>query len=366
MAILMAEGFDDGVLRGGYGGDGTQVVISTANPRTGTRCARIQTESSNSNWYDSPAFTSLTSGRFYVAFSASALPTPGLWWPIFELWDSIGVANHLVLDLMASGKFRLCRGAASAGSYYYLNILSSGTFTLTPGSYVSLCLQWTIDNGAGAFNLYVNGNPVPDIAYTGDTLNTGFYGTGLNSVDFVRMGSLLFTHTSPFLTTLDFDDLVAQDNTGAAPENAFLGDVEVPYTFPDANGAAQAWTIGGSAPAATAWESVKEFPPDADVTLIKTTTVNDISRFSYGNIPTTTSPIYAVIPLLRAKKEAGGTRIVNATTTDGVNTLTGANCAISADYVSWQPTVWHRQQDGTTAWTAAQINASTFGPKLAV
>lgn len=63
-----------------------------------------------------------------------------------------------------------------------------------------------------------------------------------------------------------FDDVAVNDEAGTSSQVGFPGDGAIVHLMPNAAGDNTEGAIGGSAPAATAWESVDEFPPDDGVT----------------------------------------------------------------------------------------------------
>jgi hypothetical protein len=64
-----------------------------------------------------------------------------------------------------------------------------------------------------------------------------------------------------------FDDIYVNDTSGSTC-NSFQGDLQGLAFLPSGMGQFTQWSIGGSAPAATNWQSVDDVAPDGDTTFV--------------------------------------------------------------------------------------------------
>jgi hypothetical protein len=347
MAIIYAEGFDDGIMRGATGGADAPTA-STDQPRTGTHSLKTFLNASgafDSSFY-SVSHAALATGWVYVAVYLPAAPAATA--RLVALLDTATV--HVTLDLGTDRKLIATRNGTA---------LATGSFVLPTSAWTHLAIKATIADAAGAVEVRINGSPTPDIDESSvDTRNGGNASWDVTRIGWFSGGNMGVN------TGVYHDDLVIQDTTGSAPENDWLGDVECRYSFPDAAGDEQDFTVAGSRPPATAWESLDEVPADDAVTLIESNTPTDQVLLNYGAIAAG-GTIYAVIPLLRALKDGAGARSIAPREKLGTTVRNGADIALSTSWVTYQGDVWHRDPDGSV-WTTSSVNSSQAGAEVTV
>jgi hypothetical protein len=108
---------------------------------------------------------------------------------------------------------------------------------------------------------------------------------------------------APFLY---IDDLYVNDSSGASPANGWQGDIEGIARLPNAVGQYTEWSIGGSAPAATNWQSVNQSAPDGDITYVSAASNNLRDTYKVAALPANVAQIVSVTTALNAKTDAAG------------------------------------------------------------
>lgn len=114
-------------------------------------------------------------------------------------------------------------------------------------------------------------------------LNGVVFASGANSVQGQWSRSLIGIITGA-QTTADvfFTDMKVSDSTGSF-YNSYPGTGNVLLVRPNGAGESTAWTIAGSSPAATNWQSVSEVPPNDAVTLVNEALLSDVDLYTVGS-----------------------------------------------------------------------------------
>jgi hypothetical protein len=251
-------------------------------------------------------------------------------------------ASSLSLTVLATS----APGIIAAGAWYYVET------------------KIKVNNTTGVLDVKVNGTTV--CSFSGDTcqsVGSGTVGgaafTASTNEHFthIKLGGLAVYNTS---ATVYFDDWYYCDDTGAQ-NNTYLGDVQLQAIYPDAPGSQTDWSIGGTAPAATNWQSVDETSPDDDVTYVNSDTVGDQDLYEMQDISATASSVVGLLCNARMKKddatvreyallvESGGTVAQLATRTTPYGAYTN------------QQDVSELNPDTGSLWTVAEVNAMTAG-----
>jgi hypothetical protein len=340
MTALIADGFDDGLIVGATGG--IAPTVSTTIARTGARSARIfQSAGAGNVSYLQYTVNNKVSGVIHFSWY-----TPTLWsgLPIIQLLDNGTL--HGEVRMRADGRFDL---------YTVGTLRATGTFVYAINTHVHLQIKFTIADAGGLIELRVNGATSADATYTGDTRN------GANAfITETRIG-----HCSGAINTTGVasyvDDVFIVDTAGSV-NNDYCGDVECRYLRPTGAGSQQDWTIAGSAPAATAHQSVNETPVDDGVTLLQTANPNDRFLLALADLSNTTPTVFAVATNLRAQKASAATREIKSTMKLGGSTTLGGLHTLSTSWLTHQDI---RETDPAgNPWTGANVNASELGADL--
>lgn len=231
---------------------GAGCSISTSTVRSGAGAGRVTGISSGAK----SAFVTTINGitgtmnkylRVYVRIAS----LPDATTSILDLATALGA--HFGISCNSSGQLALYGGAVA------------GTLSpaLTPGTWyrVEVHFDDTTTAGTHTFELRLDGTTVELATANNFSAVPTTCSMGANC------------RAADTATTIDifFDDFALNDTVGSV-QNSWPGAGSIVYLFPAAAGDNAAWTIDGSSPAATNWQSVKEHPPDDGITFIKRTT----------------------------------------------------------------------------------------------
>lgn len=339
MSVIWAEGFDDGIMRGGLGGNNLPTVQTTA-PRTGTRSLRAVTGSNGFTSVYTMPHAALATGFTSFGMNMASIVGGQIIWSGYD-----NATQHIYLVLRSDGKFEVFRSGGTS--------LGAGTYVYTAGTYVHLSFKWTISDAAGVFELRINGATTPDINLSAiDTRNAA------NAQLTQQQVGMLNSGVNATGVNLYIDDIVLQDTNGSAPENSWLGETEVAYLFANGAGDDADFALGGSAPAASTYESWDEVPVNDGVDMVTSATVGDKANTAFSDL-SGAGTIYAVVGLMRAKKAAAGTRNVKQSIKVSGTEVLGSEHALSTSWLTYQ-NVWHRDPSNAV-WTTTNVNGIKAG-----
>ena len=258
---------------------------------------------------------------------------------ILSLRDVGTLQCDLVLN--TNGKLAVTRNGTTLGT---------STIALTSGVYNYIELKVTIHNTTGVVTLRVNG--VTEITLTAqDTQNTGNATADEVWFGFDRLqtdGAIAFSD--------DYDDLYVLDGTGGAPYNDFLGDSRVDALYPVSDQLAQWVPSTGT----DHWALVDESPPNTS-DYVTESTVGDIDRFGFTDLPVLTSPVVRAVQVaMYAQNPEGGARNIAATALSNAVALDGATQALSLSF-RYLYEIYTKNPDGTVDWTPTTVDAASFG-----
>ena len=247
------------------------------------------------------------------------------------------IANtHLTFSTTNVGTIRVYRGAT---------LLATTAFAMLLNTWYHFEFKITISTTVGVVEFKVN--EVQQLNLTGINTQVGAIAE-INSVSFYNGPAPSFLITSNH----QYDDVVIS-NSG------FTGDVQVRAFLPTGLGATNQWTPNTGTSVTATDESV----PNDDTDYISTPTVNDLTLFTYGTIPST-STIVAVVPIPYAKKTAAGTAKIKSTVRHGGVNYPGAEKAPSDSAYEYQPDVLAINPGTGVAFTPSDWNAPIeIGPQ---
>jgi hypothetical protein len=217
----------------------------------------------------------------------------------------------------------------------------------------------TIDGSAGICELKQDGTFYIQLT----SQNTK--ATSNSTVDGVYFGSPYSSLSNSIyisFSTTYMDDIYICDSSGSL-NNTYLGDVKVICGMPTGNGSTVNFTIGGSSPAATHWQSVNEIPPDDGVTYVSDGTLNDIERFTFGAI-TATNVLAVGINIRVTKDDATVRTIRGAIKSSSTVGDTGTDLAVPQTSYAFLQAISETDPNTSAAWTTAAVNAAEFGVKI--
>ncbi len=198
-------------------------------------------------------------------------------------------------------------------------------------------------------------------------------GSGANNIQGswgeVRWGGVATNSTYDFF----LDDIAINDNSGSF-QNSYPGSGKCILLHPNAAGDTTQWTIGGSVPAATNWQSVNENPPDDAVTFVSDLVLNNVDMYNVTNSGLAAGDTINVVQV--------GARFNNSNSADATSafklqiekTASGTitqSAAITPNSTSWRtnvaggaqsnyPLTLYQDPDASN-WTPTTINSMQIG-----
>lgn len=160
------------------------------------------------------------------------------------------------------------------------------------------------------------------------------------------------------------DDMYLCDTTGGAPHNTFLGDIRIETLFPSGNGNSSQF-VGNDGNSTDNYLLVDEVDPDEDTTYVESATVSNKDTYACGNLATATGTVYAVNPILYAKKtDAGSRSVASVARLSGGTEADSSNVSLSSSYTFIGDIRTTKPGGGT--WSISDVNDAEFGVKVTV
>jgi hypothetical protein len=254
-----------------------------------------------------------------LRFKYSALPSYGAR-GVCVFWDAFGT-SLMDVQLFPDGSLSLWRNGVQVGG--------SSAFT-PPGvihanTWAHLGLDITFSTTSGNAQMWVN---------SVSRLNLTGVPTSANSNP-VSMFSIFRGGGSPDDNPISyFDDIYVNDTSGSTC-NSFQGDLQGLAFLPSGVGQFTQWSIGGSAPAATNWQSVDDVAPDGDTTFVSAGSTGLKDTYGVGNLPSNVMEIVSVSTALYAKTDSAGSGAgakIAAVIGNGTTTSTGTDFSLNTGY----------------------------------
>jgi hypothetical protein len=158
------------------------------------------------------------------------------------------------------------------------------------------------------------------------------------------------------------DDIYANDDVGAAPNNSFWGDTHVERLRPAAAGALQQFSLVG---AASHWQAVDDGDsPDGDTSYIWGVAAGliDTELFMGTGLPAGT--IYSMMISPYARKTDSGVRTLRSIIRRSGSNFGGPSRSPSAASYAYLPDIRALDPSTGVAWTIAGVNAAEYGAEI--
>jgi hypothetical protein len=251
-----------------------------------------------------------------------------------------GATIHVALFLTAANAIAAYRGDLTT----LLGTSANGVVPVSGYFYIEA--KVLISDTVGTVTVRVNGVAV--LTLTGlDTRNAG----NASATGFRIMGTS---------ATSLVDDIYANDTSGGAPQNDFLGDCRIDTLFPNADGSNSAWTPSTGT---DHYALVDESTPNT-TDYVETSGVGNKDTWNFQNLSAITGTIYGVQVSSAALKDDAGARSIANTVKSGATNADGATQALSTSQLYYMD-IWATDPNTAAAWTEANVNAAEFGVKLA-
>lgn len=257
-------------------------------------------------------------------FKCDHLPAVG-YRTIAAWWDNTATVQT-ALALTASGALVLWRDNAYTSGLQIGN--TSNPDLIKPNTTVYIELDEAYATSGAAFNLRVNSQSV-------------FPGTGLQTANNASGVAMFSIHCGDANgdngESHFFRDIYINDTTAGDGHTTFDGDQVAMKFMPAAPGQYTQWSIGGSAPAATNWQSVNEVPANGDITYVSAATVGLKDTYKVGALPANVVQIVSVSTLPDVKTDDAGLgagATIRPLIGNGTTTAHGADQSVNTTYAS--------------------------------
>lgn len=230
-------------------------------------------------------------------------------------------------------------------------LLATGTQQLLANTWYGIEVWVEISDTVGRVKVYIDGNPTPDIDFTGDTKNGG---TGI-------LSSLGGGHSTGNSGTVSFstywDDLVVYDDTGSVNNAAPLGDLRVVPSLPDGAGN----TTQGTPLSSTNFSNMDETTMDSDTTYVEFSTVGHKDTYAMAAVGVSGTVLGVQNRVAVRKTDAGSRAAKPVLRYSGVE-VDGTEEYQNLSYrYQYQ---FHNSKPGGGAWDVAAVDATEAGVKM--
>lgn len=277
--------------------------------------------------------------------------------PIIGFMDCIRDRAQCSVTLCANGVIRAYTGGGevngnSTGGRIEIGTSKSSVFELEKWFYLELHV--VVGDGSGLFEVKVNTETVLSLP----SCNTDFTESGI--VDGFVFGNALRVGGGGSIEW-GIDDAYFCDASGSV-NNTWLGNVRVKTQFPIGPGASTDFTIGGTSPAATNWQSVLNQEID-DTKFVYSLTPGD--QDFYEMDPVLNTPFVHGIQVRSAARMDDATQRVLQNT---IRTPLGTDQSGQLHYINQEYTYYtdviELNPDTGVQFTGTEVNATESGPKV--
>ena len=265
----------------------------------------------------------------------------------------------LMLDTMGGGgQFAL--HFTNTGNIQFTSfggtVFSTPAWAFFPGRWFFLEVKWKSGTGtSGTVEVRVNTVPVlsfPAIDTAGGTTSGGI----AHGVDVLQMHASGTGGGGHLI-----DDMYLLDSAGSV-NNDYLGNVRAQYLAPNGDSTPLQFTIGGSAPAATNWQSVLNSALN-DTKYVYDTTPGDIDQYTVD--PILNTPFVHGVEIGGAYRMDDATqRVVRNAFKTNATQYDGGVDYYTNQFYTYYPDVIELNPFTGVSFTGSEANALTIGPKV--
>lgn len=325
-------------------------TITTSNPRSGTQAGLVSSFVSGTRQYFEWSYGTANIGAIYTSVYVRFNTLPSAANRFIELNEFSTNVGLVFLAVDGSGNVTLNDVTGTIGS----------STTVVTGQYYQFELEQDNTGGAGASTVEARVNGSVFATASNRTITTGSSS--------IRMGANLNAELQT-QGSWQFADM-------AIDSSAYPGSYKTSTTFAAGPGDSAQWTIGGSSPAATNWQSVKDNPPDDAVTLVSSTTnaQQDFYKFGSTGVGPSDTIQYVAVNSRHANnastnqmgyemiliKASGGTQLPSSQVAPNSTTYRNNNNAAGV----LNPMIITATDPDGGAWTQTTVNNLQAGPKV--
>lgn len=266
-------------------------------------------------------------------------------------YDAIEMVPQVVIMLAPMGVIKVYRGDGN-------NLLiSSDPGVFKEDVYFSLEAKAVIDNTGGSVEVRVNTKTVINLV-SSDTQaspNAFFNAAGWGMSTWSQTGARVNNIAGRF------DDFYCLDDQGTVNNN-WLGNNRVKTQFMIADGSHIDFSIGGTNPAATHWQSVNNFALD-DTKYIYSPDVGDYDL--YDPDPNLNSPLVNALQVrIVARQDDSTQRSIKGLINVGGTLAEGTETHYLDQTYAHYPTIFELNPDTGVSFTGTEVNGSEPGVKI--
>lgn len=251
---------------------------------------------------------------------------------------------HVHITVSSDGKLNAYRASSSfAGTL----LGTTSAQVIFNNTWHSIGIELVISDTVGRVTIYVDGVQVLNL--TGQDTKNG--GAGTINVLCVACNSQS-TASAP---NCDFDDVQVHDVATRVAEMK----AETLYPTSDV---AQGFSRSTGA---TNYTLVDETTVNGDTDYVQASAVSTVDTYGFGDLSTTPANIYAVQVVAFAEKTDATSRSIALQIISGATTSDGADFALASSYGRFER-LTTIDPNTAAAWTPANVNAITAGPKVTV
>lgn len=264
------------------------------------------------------------------------------------VYDGVEGICRLVVSISPSGVIRAWVGDPTNASYGMTLLVNSspGVFAEDVWFHLQVKIEFGL-SGGGLLEVRVNNETIISAP-----------STTIGAADCVCLGSLQGTGLTSYYNGFVVDDLSVNDGSGAI-HNDFLGNLRVKTQDVIADGTHIDSTIGGTAPAATHWQSVNAVRVDDSKYVYSPTTGNyDI----YDLDPNQAGPFARAVQVRVVARQDDSTQrtIKAALKTTTTLSLGTQEFYLNQNYSHWTD-IWEVNPDTSTDFTGSEVNSLQVG-----
>lgn len=263
-------------------------------------------------------------------------------------YDAVNDAAQCFIRFAANGVVKAYKGDNST------LIQTSAANAFQENEWFHFEIKAVIDNTSGSLEVRINTVPVLQIT-SADTQNTANAYADSICIGYTNSSANNHVHYA-------LDDLFINDTTGTE-NNDWLGNVRVKTQFMIANGFTNQFTIGGTSPASTHWQSVLNQQLD-DTTYEYDSTIGDIDLFTPD--PNLNSPLVHSLQVRMGLRQDDATqRMAHAMLRISGTNYEGAVDQFTNQTYTFYKERWQLNPNTGVSFTGADVNALQAGVKVA-
>lgn len=265
-------------------------------------------------------------------------------------YDGVNNAAQISVLFAANGVIKVYRGDFN-GSPVFLGSSLTGDYQNNEWQHIEI--KPVIASSGGSVEVRVN--TVPKVQITGANTQA----TGNAYFDSVFVGGYINVNFTEVHCT--FDDLFVNDTTGSA-NNTWAGNLRVKTQFMIANGATDQFTIGGSVPAPTNWQSVLNQQLD-DSKYVYSATVGNLDLYTPD--PNLNAPLVRCVQVRMALRQDDATQRVARALLRISGTVydSGVDAYVNQTYTFYKQR-WQLSPATGTTFTGSEVNGLQAGVKV--